>query len=289
MLATSAYYTWLQAGRPWKEAAPVKALADTLRGHGYTVYALGDDSHLTADQPEDHAPFSGSGWPNASPRWWVHALDIMPPTVAGLPSLAQLGAQIYADRQSGSASWLKYMNWEPSGPNGPCFHDEWQPGHTRTDSTDRGHIHISIRSDYTTSNAAANYDPVAAIRGVDDMGTLDDPQADWLYNASAVIGNVAQMNSTAGVRGDKGQAGTMQLGLVTAIQKLSADMTAVKATLAGLAGKDFTDEPAIVAGVLAGLTPAGIAAAVAAALPAELAAQVVSELSQRLASTHPSA
>jgi hypothetical protein len=287
-MATSAYYAWDRNGRPWREATPIKAIADTLRGHGYTVYTLGDDSHLTADQPEDHAPFSATGWPKTSPYPYVHALDIMPPTTAGLPSLAQLGAQLYADRQFGTASWLKYMNWEPSGPNGPCFHDEWQPGHTRSDSTDRGHIHISIRSDYTTSSAAANYDPVAAIRGV-DMTELTPAQDAWLYTVSSVDGSAWQGSTTAAVRDANGKTGTMQLGLVTTIKAIAADVGLLKAQVATLAGKDLVDEPAIVAGVLAGLTPAGIAAAVAAALPAELAAQVISELSQRLASTHPSA
>jgi hypothetical protein len=69
------------------------------------------------------------------------------------------------------------------------------------------------------------------LTGGDTMGTLDNPQVDWLYNASSVIGNVAQMSATAGVRGDDGKAGTMQLGLVTTLQKLAVDMAAVKAAL----------------------------------------------------------
>jgi hypothetical protein len=52
------------------------------------------------------------------------------------------------------------------------------------------------------------------------------------------------------------------------------------ALLTSLAGKDFTDEKAIIAGVLAGVD----AKAIAAAIPAELADQVASELAARLAS-----
>jgi len=44
------------------------------------------------------------------------------------------------------------------------------------------------------------------------------------------------------------------------------------------------DEGAIVAGVLAGLTPAALAAAVVDAMPPELAKQVVDELNTRLKS-----
>lgn len=53
----------------------------------------------------------------------------------------------------------------------------------------------------------------------------------------------------------------------------------VLAQLKTLTGKDFTDEQAIIAGVLAGLDPALIAAAI----PAELAQQVANELATRLA------
>lgn len=163
-MAVDTYQKWVADGSPWKPAHPVDDLAKRLRGYGYTVYVLGNDEHLHAQPPEDHVPYSATGWPKPSPYPYVHACDVMPPTKAGLPSLAQLGAQLHADKQTNTAAWIKYMNWEPSGPNGPCYHDEWQPNHTRTSSTDRGHIHISIRSDYTTSTAAANYDPVARLR-----------------------------------------------------------------------------------------------------------------------------
>ena len=46
-----------------------------------------------------------------------------------------------------------------------------------------------------------------------------------------------------------------------------------------MSGSDFTDEQAIVAGVLAGLTPEKIAAAI----PPTIAKQVADELARRLA------
>ena len=55
-------------------------------------------------------------------------------------------------------------------------------------------------------------------------------------------------------------------------------LATINATLATLAGKDFTDEPAIVQGVLAGLDPAVIAAAI----PTDLAQRVADELAARL-------
>lgn len=62
-----------------------------------------------------------------------------------------------------------------------------------------------------------------------------------------------------------------------------AQLATLTAAVTALTGKDFTDEQAIVTGVLAGLDPAAIAAAVAAALPADQAKQVADELASRLA------
>ncbi|MGS2615171.1 hypothetical protein ACVCAH_11695 [Micromonospora sp. LZ34] len=63
------------------------------------------------------------------------------------------------------------------------------------------------------------------------------------------------------------------------LKTLGAQLGAVQSALTALAGKDLTDEPAIVAGVLAGLTPEKIAAAI----PPTLARQVADELARRLA------
>lgn len=174
-MATSAYHNWDAAGRPWKPARPVDALAKTLRAHGYVVYVLGNQAHQTAAFPEDHTVFSASSWPGKHPYPYVLALDIMPPRrgakskVDGkpLPSLQALGARLYADKQAGvrGVAWLKYMNWEPHDDySGPCWHDSWQPTHRRRASTDRGHIHLSCRTDFHTSTVADGYDPVARIR-----------------------------------------------------------------------------------------------------------------------------
>lgn len=59
----------------------------------------------------------------------------------------------------------------------------------------------------------------------------------------------------------------------------------IQAVARMLAARDFTDEPAIVAGVLAGLSPEAIAAAI----PPELAEQVADELGARLSRPAPGA
>lgn len=62
------------------------------------------------------------------------------------------------------------------------------------------------------------------------------------------------------------------------LQAMTNQLTALQTTLNALAGKDFTDEEAIVQGVLASLTPEKIAAAI----PPTIAKQVADELARRL-------
>jgi hypothetical protein len=165
-MASQGYYEWIAAGKPFTLAAPERRLRDILRGYGYTVYDIGNERHQKAEPPEDHMPYSATGWPVKSPRWYGFALDIMPPAADDLPTLPQLLGQIYADKMAGhpGVAWLKYMNWEPSGPSGPCYHDKWQPNHVRTTSGDRGHGHLSGRSDHVTIDTTSGYDPVARYR-----------------------------------------------------------------------------------------------------------------------------
>jgi hypothetical protein len=174
-VASQAYRDWLADGSPWKFARPVRAVGDLLAAHGYTVYFEGDQAHLTKDVPEDHTPFSATGWPVPSPYPVCCATDIMPPklgqvsklTGRPLPSLQRLAAVLRADRIAGrpEAAFLKYMNHEPDGDNTGAVHDSWQPAYARTASGDGGHIHLSARSDSHLSTASDGYDLVARAEG----------------------------------------------------------------------------------------------------------------------------
>ncbi|WP_435794573.1 hypothetical protein [Micromonospora zamorensis] len=62
------------------------------------------------------------------------------------------------------------------------------------------------------------------------------------------------------------------------LKSLGAQLTALQSALSALSSQDFTDEAAIVQGVLASLTPEKIAAAI----PPTIAKQVADELSRRL-------
>lgn len=155
----NSYQGWLADGSPWKAAVPVQSLSNVLKEYGFTVYILGNKAHLTANPPEDHTPYSHTPWPGAQPYPYVLAEDIMP---GGEWSIDRLGAKIFADKQAEhpGLAGLKYMNWTDSAGN--CWHDKWTPNHERTTSTDRGHIHLSWRTDFVTNKTY--YDPIGGLR-----------------------------------------------------------------------------------------------------------------------------
>jgi hypothetical protein len=156
----NSYAGWVADGSPWKPAVPVDNLAKVLRGYDYTVYILGNKAHLTANPPEDHTPYSHTPWPGPQPYPYILGMDIMP---GGKWDIDVLGAKIFADKQAGApgVAGLKYMNWTDS--NGNCWHDKWTPNYSRSVSSDRGHIHLSWRTDFVTNTAL--YDPIAPAKG----------------------------------------------------------------------------------------------------------------------------
>jgi hypothetical protein len=191
-VASQAYYDWLADGQPWKFGRAMHATGMNLREHGYTVYFQGNDTHLKKDSPEDHTPFSASGWPGKSPYPYCMAFDLMPiaagtkSKVTGqpLPSIQKIMGQLRADKIAGhpGAAWVKYLNWEPEGDNtGPCYHDTWTPDYARRSSTDRGHGHASSRTDFATSSASDDYDLVARVMGDDDE--MDQNQFNTLMDS----------------------------------------------------------------------------------------------------------
>jgi hypothetical protein len=179
-MTSAQHRSWINSGKTAKVARPLAALRDRLRTYGYTVYDIGNTAHLDHIPPEDHTPYSETGWPITTPYGWVTAIDIMPPD-GGLPSLQRLGEQLRADKESGAAPWIKYMNWGPTDDR-HAVKDKWQPGHVRSTSSDTGHIHLSCRSDATTSTAGDTYDPIARLRGGSaGAAALEAAEGDVMY------------------------------------------------------------------------------------------------------------
>lgn len=158
---------WVRAGRPYSDSKPIKRFALTISGHGFTVYTYPDKSHLVVTKPEDHTPFSATGFPTPAPRWYGNAADVMPKadTAAGRAELAQLSRQVIADKDAGvpGTEWIKYLNWTDEA--GDCWHVSWQTGaKIVTRSTDKGHLHISGLSTWVFKDPAA-WDAVNRMHG----------------------------------------------------------------------------------------------------------------------------
>lgn len=264
-MAIDTYAEWVADGRRHEDALALAQFAAVLRGYGYTVWTLGNDAHAKRGTPpgsraEDHMPYSSTPWPGRQPYPYVLACDIPDDIPKGCPSLAQLADQIHRDKQASIAGteWIKYMNWEPSGPGGPCLHCSWQPGHVQRSSSDRGHIHISGRTDYATT-AGPRYDPVARWRARtgkdDDMGFLDEKNTQTGRTGGQMLTDLWWAKF-------KGNASDIE----------QAALKRVEATLAAIAadpGNDVvlgTEQVTQLAGLLAPLLPTAdqVAAAVAA-------------------------
>jgi hypothetical protein len=186
-MASQGYRDWLSAGRPYTLIRPAKAVQATLRGYGLTVYDYPNDTHLQAAPPEDHTPFSVTGWPGQNRRWKARALDVMPraDSAAARNENAAIARQLIRDRDAGvpGAMWIKYINW--TDEFGICRQERWTnaaaPLQRATKvSSDRGHIHISGRSDVDDDTRADEYDPIARLQGkeysVSDSALIDNAE-----------------------------------------------------------------------------------------------------------------
>lgn len=180
-MASQGYTDWLNAGRPYALIRPAAAVQAALRGYGLTVYDYPNAEHLKANTPEDHTPFSVTGWPGQNRRWKARALDVMPRdgSTAARRENAGIARQLIADRDAGvpGAMWIKYINW--TDEDGACRQERWMAPwdplvRTTRSSSDKGHIHISGRSDADDDARADDYDPYARMQGAEmalDLGT----------------------------------------------------------------------------------------------------------------------
>jgi hypothetical protein len=160
-MTSAGYRAWVAAGKPDSGLArPLANLRDLLRSLGYVVFDEPDDRHLLADPPEDHTQFSATGWPSPSPRWWRHAIDIMPTHGGG--ELWSLGRYIVRDRNTGLIPWLKYANVPTTPALDHAEQHRWEPIHQAGPSSDTGHIHLSCVTGVETS-LTAPYNPFGGV------------------------------------------------------------------------------------------------------------------------------
>jgi hypothetical protein len=142
------YYVWDKAGRPITPAKPIREVVERLkvaypRSGPFSWYA--NEAHYQADKPQDHTPFSVTGWPIASPYPVVFATDIMHRPMEGVDCFRIFNYWIQEAR-AGRMPWLKYLIWQ-----GKIYdvRNNWaaQPADDHFD-----HIHMSARTDYQNAS-----------------------------------------------------------------------------------------------------------------------------------------
>lgn len=257
---------WINHGKPDSGLClPLQLLENTLSAAGYVVYVYPNDAHLDAEPPEDHTYYSETGWPHASPKWWRHAIDIMPPPGGkNLPSLQALGQTIFNARQAGQVTWLKYMNWPSHGNLNRAVQDRWEPNHSRGSSGDTGHIHLSSITGVETLDSSFNpLTNIVIVGSTTPGGTVVLGDDDILAIADAVCQGATT----------KGSLPASHLITHTNLLSLSAKLDALAARpAAAITDAQLT---ALAADVVAGLAAAAPAAQLT-------AADVAVELARRL-------
>jgi hypothetical protein len=142
-MTSSQHQHWIDLGSPNHGLVlPLKNLKSLLVADGWVVYDIGNTSHLDHRPPEDHTPYSETNWPGEQEYGWLHAIDIMPDGKSA-QALTNLGLNIFNARQSGQITFVKYMNWPSDGSLSRAVQDKWEPNHSRGNSSDAGHIHLS--------------------------------------------------------------------------------------------------------------------------------------------------
>jgi hypothetical protein len=264
MAIVTNYPQWLADGSPWNASTPSLALAAAARTHRTAYGIIGDvETHLKAQPPEDHCPYSATPWPTTQPYPYVLAIDLM--TTA--PEVAQ---RLLAARRSGRLPCLKYINWTDAA--GGCWHTSWQPAEATHASTDTGHIHCSWRSDHVTCDHATNFDPFIE----------QDPEVDMDPNAQDIIKGISNAQALADIwfatvgqtveggptDGGRFKAPTRFKEIRTAITNLPGSLTLPEAQIEAIAQKTADR---LIASTRNSLTPAdhaGIVKDVQAALRA---------------------
>jgi hypothetical protein len=182
---------------------------------------------------------------------------------------------VWADQADPRRRYFNAVNvWDGTGDATRLNFDKNTAGYA--DATHKFHVHAELRRRYLLDPKAARA-MVSMFKGESKLTWLAAEEGDDMSWTEDVITNPSW-------RADAKTNPTVQakFALYAAWNEAHAANIATAAILAqlkALTGKDFTDEAAIIAGVLAGLDPAAIAAAI----PAAVAQQVADNLAARLA------
>lgn len=281
-MATRATPTMLAFAAEWDGLYPSAVFsgivgdpAHALRG-GYHMSIIDNPAgNYSITRKDDAAP------PGTWPRDCASAVDMN----LNLTDMKRCHARLVGVwRNRANDPRAKYINghngWD--GNDGPGRYD-WVTGAVSSaDDGHKWHVHLEWKRRYVNDPAASKAilsilkgETVAQFLGGDMPLDTNDLVKIWSHdikNGDGVDPAYVVLNRSA----DNATAARAEVAAVrTELAKLGAQV-------ATMAGKDMTDEPSIVAGVLAGLTPDKLAAAIAQAglTPEAIAAAVPDEVGQ---------
>lgn len=159
-MATAAYHNWVSDGRPHRLAMPVAIYRSAFYAAGWpndSIGTLGDEPHLQASTPQDHTPFSVTGWPNAHPYPYVTAIDVSH-GVSRETMLDAIVAYWLSQAKAGKTPWVKYIIYKGRGWS---VRDGWAQ---RPASGHFDHVHVSMRTDYV-STSVGDWQPLGTNNG----------------------------------------------------------------------------------------------------------------------------
>lgn len=201
-MAYAAYYTWDALGRPLDPAQPIRDIVERMKvaypraANTFSWYA--DEAHYQAEPPQDHTPFSVTGWPQPSPEWWVFATDIMHNPALGVDCNVLFTYWI-SEARAGRMPWLKYMIWQAK------IYDVRNNWHPQTSSGHFDHIHFSARTDFKDRGLGS-----WSLTPEDEMAALTDEQWKDLYRRICNMDSILFYGETQGA--SQIPAGSMHLG-----------------------------------------------------------------------------
>lgn len=145
-MATAAFRDWVKKGRPFTLSTPVAEYRNQLRAAGWigdAIGTIGNEAHLTAEKPQDHTPFSATGWPGTHPYPLILAIDVMHNPGAGR-DVGPLVAYWLSEARAGRTPWVKYINWQAKQYD---VRNSWAE---RPNGGHFDHAHISFRTDWAS-------------------------------------------------------------------------------------------------------------------------------------------
>lgn len=238
-MAVAAYYSWVKLGKPLVPATPIRELVEKLRVafpraaavNLFSWYA--NDAHYQNDYPQDHTPFSVTGWPAESPQWWVFATDIMHRPDLGV-DCDKLFPYWLAEAKAGRMPWLKYMIYKRTVYD---VRYGWRPqpssGHDK-------HIHLSARTDHQRTHLgdwSVNGDDMPTVQEIKDAILGDGGIQALLYRVEALVSNRETVAKVGGAN-----------VLAQRVNALAVEVVALRTAVEGIVGGD-PDSAAILQGV----------------------------------------